>query len=121
MTDDGEISVVNSIDFQVNSGEVLGIVGESGCGKSVTSLSVMGLVPSPAGKVEGDILFNGENLVSASEKRMRQIRGNEIAMIFQEPMTSLNPVFTIGSQLIEALQIHKKWPKKKLRHMPLIC
>ncbi|MCQ6267411.1 ABC transporter ATP-binding protein [Fictibacillus sp. WQ 8-8] len=114
-TDDGEVSVVNHIDFQVNSGEVLGIVGESGCGKSVTSLSVMGLVPTPAGKVEGDILFKGENLTSVSEKRMRQIRGNEIAMIFQEPMTSLNPVFTIGSQLIEALQIHKKWPKKKAK------
>ncbi|MFC7373634.1 ABC transporter ATP-binding protein [Fictibacillus iocasae] len=113
MTDDGEIPVVSGIDFHINPGEVLGIVGESGCGKSVTSLSVMGLVPSPNGKVRGEILFKGENLASASEKRMRQIRGNEIAMIFQEPMTSLNPVFTIGEQLIESLRIHRKWNKKQ--------
>ncbi|MFC0190327.1 ABC transporter ATP-binding protein [Fictibacillus aquaticus] len=113
MTDDGEIPVVSGIDFHVNPGEVLGIVGESGCGKSVTSLSVMGLVPSPNGRVKGEILFKGENLASASEKRMRQIRGNEIAMIFQEPMTSLNPVFTIGEQLTESLRIHRKWNKKQ--------
>jgi peptide/nickel transport system ATP-binding protein len=113
VTDDGEIPVVNNIDFHIKPGEVLGIVGESGCGKSVTSLSIMGLVPSPAGKVDGAILFKGENLAEASEARMRKIRGNEIAMIFQEPMTSLNPVFTIGEQLIESLRIHRKWNKKK--------
>ncbi|RFU67100.1 ABC transporter ATP-binding protein [Peribacillus saganii] len=112
-TDDGEIPVVNSIDFHIKPGEVLGIVGESGCGKSVTSLSLMGLVPSPTGKVEGEILFNGDNLTRASESKMRKIRGNEIAMIFQEPMTSLNPVFTIGEQLTEALRIHRNWNKKK--------
>nr|WP_244943953.1 ABC transporter ATP-binding protein [Siminovitchia fortis] len=114
-TDDGEIPIVNSIDFHVRSGEVLGIVGESGCGKSVTSLSIMGLIPAQTGKVDGQILFKGENLALASEKRMRQIRGNEIAMIFQEPMTSLNPVFTIGEQLLEAIQIHRKLPKKKAK------
>ncbi|WP_374702514.1 ABC transporter ATP-binding protein [Bacillus sp. M6-12] len=112
LTDEGEIPVVNSIDFHIKPGEVLGIVGESGCGKSVTSLSLMGLVPSPAGKVEGEILFNGDNLARASESKMRKIRGNEIAMIFQEPMTSLNPVFTIGEQLTEALRIHRNWNKR---------
>ncbi|CAH0345113.1 ABC transporter ATP-binding protein [Bacillus sp. CECT 9360] len=113
LTDDGELPVVNNIDFHIKPGEVLGIVGESGCGKSVTSLSIMGLLPSGTSKVEGKILFKGENLADASESRMRQIRGNEIAMIFQEPMTSLNPVFTIGEQLIESLRIHRKWNKKK--------
>jgi peptide/nickel transport system ATP-binding protein len=112
-TDDGEVPAVNDIDFYVKPGEILGIVGESGCGKSVTSLSVMGLVPSPPGKiVGGEILFKGEDLTKASERRMRQIRGNEIAMIFQEPMTSLNPVFTIGDQLIEGIRLHEKISKK---------
>ncbi|WP_373454619.1 ABC transporter ATP-binding protein [Heyndrickxia sporothermodurans] len=115
ITDDGTIPVVNDIDFQVQSQEILGIVGESGCGKSVTSLSIMGLIPTANGKVEGEILFNEENIAKATEKRMRSIRGNDIAMIFQEPMTSLNPVFTIGEQLIEAVQIHRKWPKKKAK------
>ncbi|KGP73702.1 ABC transporter ATP-binding protein [Pontibacillus yanchengensis] len=109
-TDDGEIPAVDHIDIQIHKGEILGIVGESGCGKSVTSLSVMGLIPSPPGRIiGGNILFNGENLLDASEKRMRSIRGNEIAMIFQEPMTSLNPLFKIGNQLIEALRTHRKW------------
>lgn len=114
-TDSGEIPAVNHVSFHVNEGEVLGIVGESGCGKSVTSLSVMGLVPSPPGKiVGGEILFEGQDLLEMSEKKMRHIRGNEIAMIFQEPMTSLNPLFTIGNQMIEAILIHeKKWSKKK--------
>lgn len=115
ITDDGTIPVVNGIDFQLQSQEILGIVGESGCGKSVTSLSIMGLIPTGNGKVEGEILFNEENIAKATEKRMRSIRGNDIAMIFQEPMTSLNPVFTIGEQLIEAVQIHRKWPKKKAK------
>ena len=112
-TDDGSIPVVNSIDFHVMPGEVLGVVGESGCGKSVTSLSIMGLVEARTGKVEGEILFKGDNLANASEKKMRKIRGNEIAMIFQEPMTSLNPVFTIGQQLTESLRVHRKWGKKQ--------
>ncbi|RJR08245.1 ABC transporter ATP-binding protein [Candidatus Parcubacteria bacterium] len=114
--DDGEIPAVDSIDFYINEGEILGIVGESGCGKSVTSLSIMGLVPNPPGKITGgEILFNGENLVNASERRMRQIRGNDIAMIFQEPMTSLNPLFTISSQLTEAIRIHNKCSKKQAK------
>lgn len=111
-TDDGEVPAVDNVNFHVNEGEILGIVGESGCGKSVTSLSIMGLVPSPPGKVVGGkILFGEEDITTASEKRMREIRGNEIAMIFQEPMTSLNPVFTIGNQLTEAIRIHRKCNK----------
>ncbi|MEH7226314.1 ABC transporter ATP-binding protein [Bacillus sp. JJ1566] len=113
-TDEGEIPAVDDVDFHISEGEILGVVGESGCGKSVTSLSIMGLVPTPPGKiVGGEIVFNGENLVHFSEKKMRQIRGNDIAMIFQEPMTSLNPLFTIGDQLIEGIKIHMKWDKKK--------
>lgn len=113
-TDAGEIPAVDHVDFHIKAGEILGIVGESGCGKSVTSLSVMGLVPNPPGKVVGgEISFKGNNLLDMSEKQMRQIRGNEIAMIFQEPMTSLNPLFTIGSQMIEAILIHRKKKSKK--------
>lgn len=115
-TDEGEIPAVDHVDFHINEGEILGIVGESGCGKSVTSLSIMQLIPSPPGKItSGHIYFKGEDLVQASEKRMREIRGNDIAMIFQEPMTSLNPLFTIGNQLIEAIRIHRKWDKKKAK------
>ncbi|WP_017755469.1 ABC transporter ATP-binding protein [Calidifontibacillus oryziterrae] len=112
-----EVPAVDNVDFHINEGEILGIVGESGCGKSVTSLSIMGLIPKPPGKiVGGKILFHGEDLTLAKEKRMREIRGNEIAMIFQEPMTSLNPLFTIGNQLIEAIKIHNKnWGKQKAR------
>ena len=114
-TDSGEVPAVDHIDFHVKEGEVLGIVGESGCGKSVTSLSIMGLVPSPPGKiVGGEILYGNKDLVKMSEKQMRQVRGNEVAMIFQEPMTSLNPLFTIGNQMTEAIRIHQKgWSKKK--------
>ncbi|HEX6922225.1 MAG TPA: ABC transporter ATP-binding protein [Bacillales bacterium] len=114
-TDDGEVPAVNNIDFHVDPGEILGIVGESGCGKSVTSLSVMGLVPSPGKIVGGNIRFKDEELTKASERRMRQIRGNEVAMIFQEPMTSLNPVFTIGEQLIEGIRLHNKISKKEAK------
>lgn len=111
---DGEIPAVDEVSFSVNKGEILGIVGESGCGKSVTSLSIMKLIPQPPGKiVGGEILLNGENIVYSSEKRMREIRGNEVAMIFQEPMTSLNPLFTIGNQLIEGIKIHTKAGKKE--------
>jgi len=112
-SNDGEIPAVDEVSFSVKKGEILGIVGESGCGKSVTSLSIMKLIPQPPGRiVGGEILLNGENLVPSSEKRMREIRGNEIAMIFQEPMTSLNPLFSIGNQLIEGITIHKKIGKK---------
>jgi peptide/nickel transport system ATP-binding protein len=115
-TEEGEIPAVDHVDFHINEGEILGIVGESGCGKSVTSLSIMKLIPTPPGKItSGHIYFNGEDLVQASEKKMREIRGNDIAMIFQEPMTSLNPLFTIGNQLTEAIRIHRKWNKKKAK------
>lgn len=112
-TNDGEIPAVDGVSLHVNKGEIVGVVGESGCGKSVTSLSIMQLVPNPPGKiVSGEINFKGENLVNVKNKRMKEIRGNEIAMIFQEPMTSLNPLFTIGNQLIEAIRIHEKVSKK---------
>ncbi|MEW9672016.1 ABC transporter ATP-binding protein [Ammoniphilus sp. 3BR4] len=112
-SDQGEVPAVDGIDLYVRKGEVLGVVGESGCGKSVTSLSVMRLVPDPPGKiVGGTMFFKGENLVQVSEKRMRQIRGNEISMIFQEPMTSLNPVYTIGDQIGETVRLHRRLSKK---------
>ncbi|WP_088036718.1 ABC transporter ATP-binding protein [Evansella clarkii] len=122
-TDRGEIPAVDDVSFSINAGEVLGIVGESGCGKSVTSLSVMGLVPNPPGKiVGGEILFRrqegrdkAEDLVKVSRKRLRAIRGDQIAMIFQEPMTSLDPLFTIGHQIIEAVRNHRKVTKKQAR------
>lgn len=115
-TDSGEIPAVDHIDFHVKEGEILAIVGESGCGKSVTSLSIMGLVPHPPGKiVGGEILFDNKDLIKMSERQMRSIRGNDIAMIFQEPMTSLNPLFTIGNQMTEAIRIHEKdWSKKQV-------
>ncbi|SFG14025.1 ABC transporter ATP-binding protein [Sporolactobacillus nakayamae] len=113
-TDDGEVPAVDGIDFSVHEGEILGIVGESGCGKSVTSLSIMGLLPSPPGKiVGGHIYYKGEDISRAKESRMRKLRGNDIAMIFQEPMTSLNPVFTIGEQLMEAIRLHNHLSKKE--------
>ena len=114
-TDDGNIAAVDHISFSIHEGEVLAIVGESGCGKSVTSLSIMGLVPSPPGKItNGQILLDNKDLTKLKEKQMRAIRGQEIAMIFQEPMTSLNPLLTIGNQLIEAIRIHNKsWNKKQ--------
>ncbi|MCT2536068.1 ABC transporter ATP-binding protein [Aquibacillus koreensis] len=115
-TDEGTIPAVNDVSFHINKGEILGVVGESGCGKSVTSLSIMGLVQSPPGKIDGGkILFNGKDLLEKTEKEMREIRGNEISMIFQEPMTSLNPVYTIGNQLIESILLHNKWSKKKAK------
>ena len=108
-SDGKDTAVVEGVSFHINAGETLGIVGESGCGKSVTSLSIMRLIPSPPGKIaNGQILFEGEDLLGYSEKKMRSIRGNTISMIFQEPMTSLNPVFTIGRQIDEVLLLHNK-------------
>ena len=107
-TDRGPITAVNGVNFDVYKGRTLGIVGESGSGKSVSALSVMGLIPSPPGKVKsGLIKFRGENLLDYSSDQMRHIRGNKIAMIFQEPMTSLNPVFTVGNQIEEVLELHQ--------------
>jgi len=107
-TEDGTVPAVDGVDFHVFRGETLGMVGESGCGKSVSSLSVMRLIPWPPGRiVEGRILFEGEDLLAKSESEMRKIRGNDISMIFQEPMTSLNPVYTVGDQISEAITLHQ--------------
>ena len=116
-TDNGTARSVDGVSFSIEKGEVLGIVGESGCGKSVTSLSIMRLIPQPPGEImEGSsIRFRDEEIITASEKRMREIRGNDIAMIFQEPMTSLNPVFPIGEQIAEALRLHRKLDKSAAR------
>lgn len=106
-TQDGVVHAVNGVSFHVDEGETLGIVGESGCGKSVTVLSCMRLIPQPPGKiVAGEVLFNGRDLLKVSEDEIRQVRGNKIAMIFQDPMTSLNPVLTIEQQISEALELH---------------
>jgi len=104
----GVVRSVDGISFHLDRGELLGLVGESGCGKSVTALSVMRLVSAPGRIVAGEIWFDGEDLRAASERRMREIRGDDIAMIFQDPMTSLNPVYTVGEQIAEALRLHRK-------------
>ncbi len=115
-TDEGVIPAVDGVDFTLTKGKTLCVVGESGCGKSVTAFSVMRLIPMPPGKVEsGEILYNGKNIVKLTENEMRGIRGNEIAMIFQEPMTSLNPVYTIGNQIVEAIVLHQKVKPKEAR------
>ena len=107
-TYEGEVRAVDGVSYHLNRGEVLGLVGESGCGKSVSSLSIMGLIPSPPGRIHADgILFKGKNLLELSTKEMQKIRGNQISMIFQEPMTSLSPVFTIGEQIAEVYRLHK--------------
>ena len=116
-TDDGAVRAIDNVSFNIHEGEILGVVGESGCGKSVTSLSIMGLVPSPPGKITGgEILLQNRDLTKLTDKEMRTVRGKDVAMIFQEPMTSLNPLFTIGNQLTEAIRIHNKsWSKKQIR------
>ncbi|WP_425406619.1 ABC transporter ATP-binding protein [Hwanghaeella sp.] len=106
---------VDGLSFDVNSGEALAIVGESGCGKSVTSMSILRLLPTPPGKIAGRISFNGENLMEKSESEMRALRGGRISMIFQEPMTSLNPVFSIGKQIGEAVRLHEGLGRAKAR------
>ena len=107
-TDEGVAKAVDGVTYTVAKGETLGVVGESGCGKSVTALSVMQLVPQPAGRFEGGkILFRGQNLLDRSPEEMREIRGNEIAMIFQEPMSALNPVYTVGNQIMETVMLHQ--------------
>lgn len=114
--DGGSITAVSGVDFHIRKGEVLGLVGESGCGKSVTSLSIMRLLKDTPGKITGgSVEFEGKDLVRLVEKQMRQIRGKDMAMIFQEPMTSLNPVLRIGRQLEEAIMLHLKYGKKKAR------
>ncbi len=106
-TDEGEVPAVDGVSFSVSKGKTLGLVGESGCGKSVTSLSIMRLLNEPGRIVGGEVRLNGENLLAQPERRMRDLRGKALSMIFQEPMTSLNPVYTVGDQIAEALQIHE--------------
>ncbi len=115
-TEEGEINAVDDVSFDVYKGKTLGIVGESGCGKSVTSLSIMRLVPNPPGRISGgQILYKGRDLLRLPIAEMRDIRGNEISMIFQEPMTSLNPVFTVGNQICEAIALHQDLSKSAIR------
>lgn len=113
-TDEGVVQAVNDVNLKLPRGRTLGLVGESGCGKTVTALSILRLVPRPPGKiVDGKILFNGGDLLSKNDEEMRQIRGGKISMIFQDPMTSLNPVFTIGDQVAEAIKLHQSVADKR--------
>jgi len=115
-TQDGVVRAVNGISFYVDEGETLGIVGESGCGKSVSVLSVMRLIPQPPGKiVDGQVWFDGRDLLKLNDDEIRKVRGNQIAMIFQDPMTSLNPVLTIGRQVGEALELHMGMSREEAR------
>ena len=115
-TDKGLIRAVDGVDFVINENETLGVVGESGCGKSVTALSVMQLLDVNGKVANGEIDFRGENLLNKSAKEIQEIRGNEISMIFQEPMTSLNPVHKVGDQIIETLRAHQKLSKREALH-----
>lgn len=112
-TEKGVVKAVDDCSFVIKQGETLGIVGESGCGKSVTAMSILNLIEKPGKIVSGSILFDGKELVGMNDKDIRKIRGNEISMVFQEPMTSLNPVFKIGDQIVEALTLHQKLSKEE--------
>jgi oligopeptide transport system ATP-binding protein len=115
-TEDGIVNAVNGVSYEMKEGEVLGVVGESGCGKSVHALSIMRLIPYPPGKIEnGEIWFSGRDLLKISESDMRYVRGAHIAMVFQDPMTSLNPVYTVGNQIMEALMLHQGMDQKQAR------
>src|SRR3989442_10027198 len=114
-TREGLVCAVDGVSFYLDRGELLGLVGESGCGKSITALSIMRLVAPPGKIVSGEILFDGHDLLKFSNAEMRALRGNDIAMIFQDPMTSLNPVFTVGEQIAEALRLHRKLSRKDAR------
>jgi oligopeptide/dipeptide ABC transporter ATP-binding protein len=115
-TPEGQVRAIDGISFEIGEGKTIGLVGESGCGKSVTSLSIMRLIPSPPGKiVGGEIMYRDRDLLRLNNEEMRKIRGNEISMIFQEPMTSLNPVFTVGNQIGEAIRLHQGLGKKETR------
>lgn len=113
--DAGVVKAIDGVNLTMNRKEVLGLVGETGCGKSMTALSVMRLIPSPGRIVEGKIIFAGEDLLKISDASMQRIRGGRISMVFQEPMTSLNPVYTIGDQIGEAISLHKKLPRNEVK------
>src|SRR5207302_487586 len=115
-TREGLVCAVDGVSFYLDRGELLGLVGESGCGKSMTALSIMRLIAPPGKIVAGEILFDGRNLLQVSNSEMRDVRGNDIAMIFQDPMTSLNPVFTVGQQIAEALRLHRDLSRKQARN-----
>lgn len=113
-TEDGVVKAVDDVSFKIKQGETIGVVGESGCGKSVTAMSLMRLIPNPPGEiVGGEIIFDGKSILNISEDEMREIRGNSISVIFQEPMTSLNPVFTVGQQISEVIILHQKLDKQQ--------
>src|SRR5438132_14416746 len=114
-TREGLVCAVEGVSFYLDRGELLGLVGESGCGKSITALSIMRLVAPPGKIVAGEILFDGRDLLKLSNREMRDVRGNDVAMIFQDPMTSLNPVFTVGEQIAEALRLHRKLSRRAAR------
>ena len=119
-TDDGILKAVDGVSFSINEGETLGLVGESGCGKSVTAYSILQLVPAPPARYAGgEIRFRGENLLALNDKEMRRVRGNMISMIFQEPMSSLNPIMKIGRQITEAILEHQKKSKREARDMAI--
>ena len=112
-TEEGKLPAIDNLSLSIRAGETLGVVGESGCGKSMTALSIMRLISSPGKITNGEVLFKGQDLIKLSDKEIRRVRGNNIAMIFQEPMTSLNPVATIGNQIVEAIRTHNKEISKK--------
>ena len=118
-TDAGEVQAVNGISFNLDRGKVLGIVGESGSGKSVTAYSLMRILTDPGRVTEGEVLFKGEDVLKYSEQKMHSFRGSRISMIFQDPMTSLNPVYTVGNQLREAIKIHTNRNPKQVRERAL--
>jgi len=119
-THSGVVKAVEGVNLEIDTGEVLGLVGESGCGKSVTALSIMRLVSNPPGRiVKGEVIFRGEDLLKKNEDEMRKIRGNNISMIFQEPMTSLDPVFTVGNELMETIQLHQNLSKARARKIAI--
>jgi oligopeptide/dipeptide ABC transporter ATP-binding protein len=119
-TRSGLVRAVDGVSFHIDRGELLGLVGESGCGKSITALSVMRLIALPGRIVNGEILFDGKDLLKVSDSEMREMRGDDIAMIFQDPMTSLNPVFTVGEQIAEALRLHRKLSRQDARQAPIV-
>jgi len=115
-TEDGIVEAVNGVSYDMDVGEILGVVGESGCGKSVHALSIMRLIQIPPGEIKsGEVIFDGRDLLKLNDAEIRQVRGRDIAMVFQDPMTSLNPVYTVGFQIVEALQLHKGMDKNKAR------
>jgi len=117
-TEDGTVRAVDGVDFELDRGKVLGIVGESGSGKSVTAMTILGLTRDKNTRFEGEVIYKGQNLIELSESGLRDVRGNEIAMIFQDPMTSLNPVYTVGDQIVEAIRTHEGRTNARRRGAP---